>query len=103
MRKVDFRFISAAYMQQAQVAIGDKTLSILSGNDDDIVVYQDKHNYYVLSENHRMDYIGLERFDKTTLEREFDIFMQQESDDKDWLLRISRYPTKIRYMLQWDM
>lgn len=79
--------------------------TILAGTDDDVTVYHDRDNVYVVAENHRLDYIGLERFNRHTGEREFDIFFQTDdgSGDKDWLLDISRYPTKINFMLQWDM
>lgn len=105
MRKVDFEFLPAQYMVHAQIKIGERRFNVHAGNDDDVTIYQDKFNYYVVSENHRLDYIGLERFNKETLDREFDIFFQTDdgSGEKDWLLSISRYPTKIRFMLQWDM
>lgn len=103
MYKTDFIFHRAGYMQHSQIQIGNDMITVGAGNDDDVQVYRDKHNIYVLTENQRFDYIGLERFNRETLDSEFDIFMQEECDDKEWLLNISRVPTKIKFLLQWDM
>ena len=39
------------------------THKISAGYDDDIIVYQDKGEIYVLSQNSRLDYVGLEVFE----------------------------------------
>lgn len=103
MRKQNFTFNRGAYMQSAIIKVHGTTIEVSSGNDDDIYVYSDKGTIYVYSENSSLEYAGLETFNRQTGEREFDIFIQEQCDDLEWLLRTSRTPSKIRFLSQWDM
>ncbi len=76
--------------------------SIGAGADDNIEVYHDKEYIYVYTENTRLEYVGLEVFERGTGEPCFDIFIDSgNSEDVDWLLNGSRTPSKIRFLCQW--
>jgi len=68
-----------------------------AGLSDDVYIYHDKEQIHVLSINYRLEYIGLESFDKTDMGQTGEIFLQSIDDDK-WMLETSRMPTIIRYL-----
>lgn len=73
-----------------------------AGMQDNLSIYHDKECIYIVSENFYCDYIGLQRLHKDGEATMCDsVFFQAESETKDWLLKISRYPTKIRFMLEY--
>lgn len=82
-----------------------QTFTIGAGSGDSVSVYHDKTHVYVYTENNRLDYAGLEIFERDTGDNCFDIFLQQDdgSGDIDWLLNTSRVPSKIRFLCQWWM
>jgi hypothetical protein len=68
-----------------------------AGTSDNIIVYHDKDNVYVVVENHNLNYIGLEVFEKSTGEKLGEFFDQA---NEMGYLNMKRYPTKIRLMSQ---
>lgn len=82
----------------------NRIYSVSPGSDDSITVYHDKDHIYVYCENHRLDYAGLEVFERESGELCHDIFVDQnENGYLNWLLNTSRVPSKIRFLCQWWM
>lgn len=79
------------------------TLQVSAGRSDDVYVYHDRESIYVYAENHGLEYAGLEVFDRADGVEAFSIFIQSDdgSGNREWLLRTSRIPSKIRFLCQW--
>ena len=102
--KTNFTREYAAYRQATKVEALGLSFEIQSGNDDSVTVYHDKTYIYVISENSRLDYIGIEVISRENGSLEFDIFFDSGSqDDADYLLGLNQYGRKINYMLNWWM
>lgn len=80
-----------------------QVFTIGAGSDDQVSIYHDKEHVFVYTENNRLDYAGLEVFERETGEQCFDMFLQHDdgSGDIEWLLNTSRIPSKIRFLCQW--
>lgn len=97
--------IPAEYRQHGKIIVRGREFEIGAGNDDDIFVYLDPASYrprmlHVLSENHRFGYIGVESFDFAEGEKVDEMFIQ-DPEEAEPLLEGLRYPSKIRYLMQW--
>ena len=85
------------------IRVFNRWYNIGAGAADDIHVYTDSETVYVYSENNGLGYASLEIFDRDTTEQQNEVFLDSGSseDDVAWLLRVSRVPSKIRFLMQW--
>lgn len=102
MRKVPYTFKRGRYMENASITVHGKTIKISAGNLDDLFVYSDKESIYILSINYRLEYCGLEIFNREDGELYGDIFTQDMADDSfAWILESKRMPTIINFLSQY--
>ena len=52
------------------------TIELTAGNDDDVTVYQEGKDLYVLTRNYGLGYVGLSIYNKADLAEAGDVFFQ---------------------------
>lgn len=80
-----------------------RALEISSGTDDSVTVFSNSDRIYVYSENNRLDYCGMEVFDRNDGERIGDVFFQSGDMEADigWCIGLSQKGRAVRFLEQY--
>lgn len=90
------------YNDSLTLVYDNNTMVLSCGTNDDLYLYHDAENIYVMAMNHGLEYISLEVFSKADYKHTGDVFLQTHDDDTlSWMLEGSRYPTIIRNLLEY--
>jgi hypothetical protein len=102
MRLTNYTFKRGAYMQDASINCLGLKLDISAGNSDDLYVYHNKDSIYVLSINYKLEYVGLQQFDRQGGGLIGEVFIQDAQDESfSWILESKRMPTVINFLSQY--
>ena len=102
MRKANFTLKKARYMEQTSIKTHGLTFEIGAGSSDEVAVYTDSECIYVFSINYRLEYCGLEIFDKKDGGKVGDMFIQDMTKESfSWILESKRIPSVIRFLSQY--